>query len=218
MGNIPLLFSFYQRVDSQEWQSSMFCRSWELRKSNPRMSCLSFYRNIDHPSKKTQWYTSSYLACFLRLGTFTQLSITQGHVGKKNGATLGKWLGYSLPPHTPPSIQGPILCGLQQKSCVTTCHVTPSFIDPMTKKKSKAKAKAGRGANIFSRGGPPGSHNTYKCLYTWVTGVITQLKQGLFHSILSLGATRPTLLWGMICDFTPLPERFLLQELRAGSA
>ena len=64
------------------------------------MSCLRVYRNIDHPSKKTQWYTTSYLACLLRWGTLTQLNITQGHVGKKKVQPWG--IGWdSLPPIHP---------------------------------------------------------------------------------------------------------------------
>ena len=67
------------------------------------MPCLRVYRNIDHPSKKTQWYTTSYLACFLRWGTLTQLSITQGHVGKEKVQPWG--IGWdSLPPPIHPLV------------------------------------------------------------------------------------------------------------------
>lgn len=84
------------------------------------MSCLRSLQKHGSSIKQKHSGRASYLACFLRLGTLTQLNITQGHVAKERGNFAGKWLGYSLPPPIHPLVfRAQSYVASNPKSCVT---------------------------------------------------------------------------------------------------
>ena len=75
-----------------------------IEKVNQIRGCLaSEYTETSIIHQKRHSGRASYLACLLRWGTLTQLSITQGHVGKEKVQPWG--IGWdSLPPPIHPLV------------------------------------------------------------------------------------------------------------------